>query len=71
MNELEFVELTEGFDDSSANERYYVETNFGGLAFFSDTVFYIYYASLGNTDYYQLVGKTIENLIAENSIVTN
>ena len=70
LNELEFVELTEGFDDSSVNQKCYIETEFGNLAFFSDSVFYIYYPSLGHTDFYQLVGKTIDELIAEYSIDT-
>ena len=68
LNQLEFIELTEAFDDSSVKQKYYVETEFGGLAFFSDTVFYIYYPSLGHTDFYVLVGKSIGDLIAEYGI---
>jgi len=68
LNELEFVELTDVEFGVSSWEKYYIETEFGGLSFFSDTFFYIYYDSVGTTDYYQLVGKTIEDLIAENSI---
>lgn len=66
LNELEFVELTN--TDIYALEKYSIEAEFGGLSFFSDTVFYIVYPSLGHTDYYQLVGKTIEDLISEHSI---
>lgn len=68
LNELEFVKLTDVEFGVSSWEKYYIETEFGGLSFFSDTFFYIYYDSVGTTDYYQLVGKTIEDLIAENSI---
>ena len=67
LNEFEFVELTGEFDDSSNIQRCYVETGFGNLVFFSDTVFYIDYPVLGHTDYYQLVGKTVEDLIVEYS----
>ena len=68
LNELEFVALPDVEFGDSSWELYYIETEFGGLSFYSDTVFYIYYTSYGVTDYYQLVGKTIENLIAECSV---
>lgn len=65
--EFEFVELTGGFDDSSAKQKYCVETEFGNLVFFSDTVFYIDYPVEGHTDFCVLVGKTLDELIAEYS----
>ena len=68
LNELEFVALPDVDFGVSSWELYYVETEFGGLSFFSDTVFYIYYTSYGVTDYYQLVGKNLDELIAEYSI---
>ncbi len=67
LSELEFVALPDVDFGVASWEMYYIETEFGSLSFFSDTVFYIYYASYGVTDYYQLVGKTIEDLIAEYS----
>lgn len=71
LNKLEFLELTEGFSDSSYNQRYYIETEFGNLVFFTDVVFYIDYPVIGHTDFYILVGKNIDELIAEYSERTN
>ena len=67
LDEIEFTELTENFDSAVA-EKCYVETEFGLLNFFSDTVFYIQFPTLGRTDYYRLVEKNIDDLIAEYSI---
>ena len=67
LEELEFIELTEELGDST-QQKYYVETEFGNLVFFTDTVFYIDFPIVGHTDCYQLVGKTIDELIAEYSI---
>lgn len=67
LNELEFVKLTEPFEDSSTEQKYHIETEFGNLAFFSDTVFYIYFSGQGHTDFYQLIGKNLDQLIAEYS----
>ena len=64
LEELEFIERTEGLGDST-QQKCYVETEFGNLVFFTDTVFYIDFPRVGHTDYYQLVGKTIDELIAE------
>ncbi len=66
--EFEFVELTGVFDDSSAKQKYCVETEFGNLVFFSDTVFYIDYPVEGHTDFCVLVGKTLDELIAEYTV---
>ena len=65
LNELEFTELTEGSGDIFDEVRYYIETEFGNLSFFSDSVFYIVFPVIGHTDPYRLVGKTIEDLITE------
>ena len=65
LNELEFTELSEGSGDIFDEVRYYIETEFGNLSFFSDTVFYIDFPVIGHTDPYRLVGKTIEDLITE------
>lgn len=64
IDELEFVML-EGDVGVSDWITYKAESDFGQLFFSSDTAFYISYPHLGTTDYYVLVGKSIEELIAE------
>lgn len=63
LNEFEFIELTDMNFDVSCKETYYIETEFGGLSFFSDAIFYIDFPLTGHTDYYRLIGKTIEDLL--------
>lgn len=65
LSVVEFTELTDETSNVFSQEKYYIETEFGGLAFFSDNVFYIDFPSSGHTDLYRLVGKTVEDLITE------
>lgn len=65
LSVIEFTELNDEASGTFSQEKYYIETEFGRLAFFSDTVFYIDYPLSGHTDFYRLVGKTVEDLIAE------
>ena len=64
IEELEFVKL-EGDVGVPDWIMYEIESDFGQLFFSSSTVFYISYPYSGTTDHYVLVGKSIEELIAE------
>ena len=66
IEELEFVKL-KGDVGVADWIMYKVESDFGQLFFSSSTTFYISYPHLGTTDHYVLVGKSIEELIAEYS----
>ena len=73
IDELEFVE-SDGCVDAMVTGYYYtVETEFGTLYFdYSNDLFYLQFeeGEVDYIEYYQLVGKNLDELIAEYSITT-
>ena len=73
IEELEFVE-SDGCVDAVVTGYYYtVETEFGTLYFdYSNDLFYLQFeeGEVNYREYYQLVGKNLDELIAEYSITT-
>ena len=64
-NELEFIELTDDIYLGAEEPTHYVEMNGERLCFIKDCYFYI---GDDRSVYYQLVGKNLDELIAENAI---
>ena len=65
-DELEFVELTDCIYLDGEAPTYYIEMNGEKIYFLSEYYFYI---NDDRSTYYQLVGKTLYELIAENAIL--
>ena len=68
VSELEFVELTDDIELGDFSASYYIEMNGEKIFFLNEYYFYI-----GNdrSTYYQLVGKTLDELIDENGLFYN
>lgn len=64
VNELEFVRI-EKEQELPLLPKYIAETEFGNLIFLTDTVFYIDLIDGGYSNKYVLVGKNIDEIIAE------
>ena len=62
---IEFTELLDDIEFGAAESEYFIETEFANLIFVSDACFYI---NDNSHTYYQLVGKTILELIEKYSI---
>ncbi len=65
-SELEFVELTDDIYLGGNTPTHYIEMNGERIYFLSEYYFYI---NNDGSTYYQLVGKTLDELIAENAIL--
>ena len=65
IDAIEFTELLDDIEFGTAESEYFIETEFADLIFVSDSCFYI---NGDSHTYYQLVGKTILEIIEEYSI---
>ena len=65
VSELEFVELTDDIYLGGKEPTHYIVMNGERINFLSEYYFYI---GDDRSTYYQLVGKTLDQLIAENAI---
>ena len=66
VNELEFVEVVDDIELDGRDIYYCVDTQFGILNFVSEEYFYI---ERDEKTFYQLVGKNLDELIAEYSVI--
>ena len=65
MNEIEFGEVEIDFGETEPVPTHIVETEFGALMFIDHSIFYIN----GDSGYYYLVGKNLDELIEEYSCI--
>lgn len=65
-DELEFIELMDDIELGANSPTHYIEMNGERINFVSEYYFYI---NDNRDTYYQLVGKTLNELIAENAIL--
>lgn len=66
VDELEFIEVVDDIELGNRDLYYCVDTQFGKLNFVSDEYFYI---ERDEKVFYQLIGKNLDQLIAEYSVI--